>query len=118
MAKNKGKSKGKASTPGHYTEKGTRKFQSNGPIDWSSTFKRAAGKDGREGEGIRAALAYAVAHESAFLAWAVKHGDEDAKRDRPHAAPKAKPAKPAKPAAKRKPKQLALPTETPAQGKE
>jgi len=60
--------KARKGTPGHYTESGTRKFQANGPIDWAATFKAAAG-EGREGEGIRAAMAYAIAHKAQFLAW-------------------------------------------------
>jgi hypothetical protein len=76
MAKSKatkGKSKGKAAVkPGdatHYTDKGTRKFQCNGPVEWAKAFGKAAA-GGREGEGIRAALAYAIANEAKFLAWA------------------------------------------------
>lgn len=66
-------SKSKSESPGHYTAHGTRKFQANGPVAWSKAFKRVAGKDGREGEGIRAALAYAAEHEDAFVRWAESH---------------------------------------------
>ena len=50
MAKAKKAAKAKATkaAPGHYTDKGTRKFQANGPIEWSKVFQRAAGKDGKE----------------------------------------------------------------------
>lgn len=61
--------------PGHYTEAGTKKHQANGPVAWSKVFQRVAGKEGREGEGVRAALAYAVAHADAFVGWAEKHPD-------------------------------------------
>ena len=63
----------KAEQPGHVTEAGTRKHQTNGPVEWSKVFRRVAGRDGREGEGIRAALAYAVAHADAFERWAESH---------------------------------------------
>jgi hypothetical protein len=73
MAKSKGKKAAKAkSVPGHYTEKGTRKFQSNGPIEWSKVFKaaaRAAGEE-KEGKGIALAMAFAIANEKAFLKYA------------------------------------------------
>lgn len=57
----------KRNAPGHYTEKGTRKFQCNGPTDWSEAFKAFAGEGAREGEGIRYALAYAVANRVEVL---------------------------------------------------
>ena len=70
----KAKKAKKAKTPGHHTAKGTRKFQSNGPIEWSSVFRAAAKAGGgeREGEGIRAAMAYAIDNSKAFLAWVAK----------------------------------------------
>lgn len=67
--------------PGHYTDKGTRKFQANGPIEWSKTFTKAAG-GGREGEGIRSAMAYAIAHEKAFLSWAAAQSKAADKADK------------------------------------
>jgi hypothetical protein len=94
MAKSKAKSKAKASaTPGHYTDKGTRKFQANGPIEWSKVFTKAAGKEHPEGFGIRAAMAYAIAHEDKFLAWCKAQAESEAK-------PAAKPAAKAKAAGK------------------
>lgn len=72
MAKSK-VSKSKASkAPGHYTDKGTRKFQANGPIEWAKVFKAAAKAAGeeREGKGIALAMAYAIANEKAFLKFA------------------------------------------------
>ena len=82
MAKSKAKSKAKASaTPGHYTDKGTRKFQANGPIEWSKVFAKAAGKEHPEGFGIRAAMAYAVAHEAKFLAWVKAEAEAAAKAE-------------------------------------
>lgn len=52
------------SKPEHYTSIGTRKFQCNGPQDWSQTFKELAaaiaGKGAPEGIGIRAVLAAGV----------------------------------------------------------
>jgi hypothetical protein len=70
----KSKSKGKSKTPGHYTESGTRKFQANGPQEWGKTFRAAAKAmgEGREGKGIMMAMAYAVAHDKAFVAWVGK----------------------------------------------
>ena len=59
--------------PGHYTESSTRKYQANGPVSWGSTYRKVAGRDGREGEGIRAALAFAVARADQFIAWAESH---------------------------------------------
>jgi hypothetical protein len=94
--------KAKASkVPGHYTEKGTRKFQSNGPVEWSKSFKAAAKAAGeeREGKGIMLAMYYAIANEKAFLAFAAKEGaaaiDGMASpvKAKPAKAPKAKPAK-------------------------
>jgi hypothetical protein len=74
MAKAKKASKAKASkgTPGHYTDKGTRKFQSNGPIEWSQVFRAAAKAAGeeREGQGINLAMAYAIANKAAFMKFA------------------------------------------------
>lgn len=58
--------------PGHYTQHNTRKFQCNGRVAWASTFRRAAA-GAQEGDGIRAALAYAVGHADAFLAWSKAH---------------------------------------------
>lgn len=52
------------SKPEHYTSIGTRKFQCNGPQEWSATFKKIAeqvgGKGAPEGIGIRAVLAAGV----------------------------------------------------------
>lgn len=69
--------KTKAVKPGdatHYTDKGTRKFQANGPVEWGKIFKAASKSCGgtREGEGIRLAMAYAAGHEKAFLKWAAE----------------------------------------------
>lgn len=64
---------GKSEQATHYTQHGTRKYQANGPVGWAAVFRRVAGKDGREGEGIRAALAYAAGHEAAFASWAESH---------------------------------------------
>jgi hypothetical protein len=76
--------------PGHYTEHGTRKFQANGRVEWSRLFTRvAAGK--REGEGIRAALAYAATHASQFEAWAKAH--PEAWAPAAHGGPAGKPGK-------------------------
>jgi len=66
------KAAAKSKTPGHYTDKGTRKFQSNGPIEWSKVFKagaKAAGEE-REGQGINLAMAFAIANEKAYLKFA------------------------------------------------
>lgn len=99
----------KTENPGHYTESGTRKYQSNGPVAWGTLFRKVAGKDGREGEGIRAALAFAAAHPEKFVAWADanplvmerQHGAKPAravktKPAKPPKAPKVKAAKPPK----------------------
>src|SRR5688572_2026366 len=51
------------------TPKGTRKYQCQGPEAWAEVF-RAAAAGAREGEGIRKALAYAVARREDFLGWA------------------------------------------------
>lgn len=48
--------------PGHHTASGTRKYQCQGPLSWSTGLQKIAGKDRPEGEGIRAAIAYAVSH--------------------------------------------------------
>jgi len=91
MSKTKSKSKAKASaTPGHYTEKGTRKFQANGPIAWSKVFTKAAGKEHPEGFGIRAAMAYAVAHEAKFLAWVKAEAEAATKAEAKATAAEAK----------------------------
>lgn len=99
--------------PGHFTEHGTRKFQANGPVAWTGTFRAAAGKERALGDGIRAALAYAAAHREGFLAWAKSHESAWERAPTTHVKParRAKPAKPAKPARKAKPKQLELATE-------
>lgn len=103
--------------PGHFTEHGTRKFQANGPVAWTSAFRAAAGKDQTLGDGIRAALAYAALHRDAFLTWAKGHTDAwerapSAPVGKRKPAPKVKPAPKAKPARKpRKPQQLELATE-------
>lgn len=78
MAKAKKATKAKASkTPGHYTDKGTRKFQSNGPQEWSKTFRAAAKAAGeeREGKGIMLAMAFAIDNEKAFLKFAAAAKD-------------------------------------------
>lgn len=53
------------SKPTHFTQIATRKYQCNGPQDWSATFKALAekigGKGTPEGVGIRAVLAAGVA---------------------------------------------------------
>lgn len=49
---------------------GTRKYQCNGPVSWSATFREAAGRGGAEGEGIRAALAFALSRRDELLAFA------------------------------------------------
>lgn len=73
MAKTKkAATKTKSEKPAHYTASGTKKHQANGPVEWSKVFKAAAKIVGsaREGEGVRLAMAYAVANEKAFLKWA------------------------------------------------
>ena len=95
--------------PGHYTESGTRKYQANGPVTWGKVFRAVAGRDGREGEGIRAALAYAAEHSEAFSRWAEQHptlwtparagGEAKPAKAKPAKAKPAK-AKPAKAKAK------------------
>lgn len=54
----------KSKTPSHVTAAGTRKYQANGPTEWSTIFREIAekvgGKGTPEGVGIRAALAFAV----------------------------------------------------------
>ncbi|HEX7947487.1 MAG TPA: hypothetical protein VF495_22675 [Phenylobacterium sp.] len=115
-------SKSKSESPGHYTAHGTRKFQANGPIEWSKAFKRVAGKDGREGEGIRAALAYAVAHEDAFAKWAESHiaawsPAGTAPVVKPAKAPKAKPAKAPKAKPAKAPKAKPAKADAPAEAK-
>ena len=77
-------------TPGHYTESQTRKYQANGPISWGVTFRKVAGRDGREGEGIRAALAFAVEKSDQFQAWAENHPTLWAPASTAPKAPKAK----------------------------
>ena len=77
-------------TPGHYTESSTRKYQANGPVSWGATFRKVAGKDGREGEGIRAALAFAVERSDQFQAWAANHPTLWAPASTAPKAPKAK----------------------------
>lgn len=89
----------KQENPGHYTEAGTQKHQAAGPVAWGKVFRRVAGKDGRQGEGVRAALAYAVHHEEAFLRWAEAHPGLWAPAS---SAPKAKAAAVAKAAPKAK----------------
>jgi len=87
----------KNENPGHYTASATRKYQANGPVAWGQLFRKVAGRDGREGEGIRAALAYAYEHADRFAAWADAHplvlAGERGKGPKPAKAPKAKPAK-------------------------
>ncbi len=115
MAKKQAK-KSKSATPGHYTESGTRKYQTNGPIAWSREFVLAA-HGGREGEGINAALAYAIAHRAEFQAWATRARKAAAEPESKAAkAPKAAKAKAAKAAkapkaakAKAEPVQAELP---------
>lgn len=104
-----------AKNPGHFTEHGTRKFQANGPVAWTSVFRAAAGKDQTLGDGIRAAMAYAASHRESFLAWAKSHTDA---WERAPSAPlngkakrKAPAPRKAKPRAPRKAKQLELATE-------
>lgn len=98
--------------PGHFTDAGTRKFQANGPVAWTSAFRAAAGKDQALGDGIRAALAYSALHRDQFVAWAKSHPDvweraSTAPSNAGKAKPKAPKAKPKAPKA-RKPKQLEL----------
>lgn len=56
-----------ADAPGHYTVKGTRKFQCNGPRSWEAIFLEAAmslcqpGEMPQMGAGIRHALTLGVA---------------------------------------------------------
>ena len=74
----RGKERGNMATtkqPGHFTEAGTRKFQANGPVEWTAAFRAAAGKDQALGDGIRAALAYAALHREQFVTWAKGHTD-------------------------------------------
>lgn len=98
-------------TPGHYTESSTRKYQANGPVSWGATFRKVAGKDGREGEGIRAALAFAVERSDQFQAWAANHPTLWAPASTAPKAPRAKAPKAPKakaPKAKRDPVVAAL----------
>ncbi len=54
------------------TDKGTRKFQVNGPASWGAAMSRAAGRGQREALGTRSAVAFAVAHEAQWLRWAAE----------------------------------------------
>jgi hypothetical protein len=63
--------KTKTAKPSHVTGAGTQKYQANGPSEWAPFFKSLAEKIGGKGTppgiGIRAALAYAKAHEKTLL---------------------------------------------------
>lgn len=60
------KTKAKDGTPTHVSAAGTRKYQCNGPIQWSQLLRQLASKIGGpgtpEGVGIRAALAFALSN--------------------------------------------------------
>jgi hypothetical protein len=62
----------KPTKPDHYTASGTRKYQAQGPVAWSTFFKSLAekigGRGAPEGLGIRACLAYAVGADPALMA--------------------------------------------------
>lgn len=60
--------------PEHHTAGDTRKYQANGPIEWSDVFLAIAkqlseidGGNAKEGRGIRACLAYAVRHKDLVI---------------------------------------------------
>jgi len=71
------KGKGKARHPNepagdkatHYTDSDTRKYQANGPTSWATAFRQFAGRGGKEGEGIRMALAFAACHAEQVQRW-------------------------------------------------
>lgn len=111
--------------PGHYTAHSTRKYQCNGQVSWGATFRRAAA-GAQEGDGIRAALAYAASHADTFLGWAKGHPDDwkraattpgkagrakkaPARPSKRAAAPKRAKGAPKSKRAKRAPEQLAMP---------
>ena len=75
--KGKAPTKGKARHPNepagdkatHYTDSDTRKYQANGPTSWATAFRQFAGRGGKEGEGIRMALAFAACHAEQVQRW-------------------------------------------------